>query len=151
MTVYGNLLQISDKPPAPGKPEPPPCPQCVQLQRRIDDAIEEVSEIVYNPNLDDTLTKTPLMRCTPDLPEIVTNLADALAALLVAVQPCSDPQLWHHMEPAMRKAGAALEAVVQTRSVADTIRTDNRDGATTAPTTESLPHAETTERHDRRD
>lgn len=99
--------------------EPPACPECVKLQRRIDDDAEHLSEIVYDPNTDGTLTVTPLMRCTPDLPEIVTGLIEALKAVDREAEALIGEANWYASSQAptlMRKVRAALAAVPKVSS-----------------------------------
>jgi len=55
--------------------EPPPCGGCADLQRKYDLMAEELSEVVLDiPQADGV---PAVMRCTPDLPELVAGLVNA--------------------------------------------------------------------------
>jgi hypothetical protein len=54
---------------------PPPCPGCVDLQRRLDNEHEFLSEVVLGvPQADGS---PALMRCSPNLPQVVRDLVEA--------------------------------------------------------------------------
>jgi hypothetical protein len=92
--------------------EPPPCPGCADLTRRLESEQEHLSEIVLDvPQADGS---PALMRCTPNLPDIVTALVEALKVVDRRGEALIGEQQWYawgsECPNMMRQVREALKA-----------------------------------------